>query len=211
VNIEDFKRLEGARFSTFSGICAGRSGAVWIVGDAGIVKAEIESGLLRSPAVTLTRKPRNAVSCADREVWAVGEDGLIMQYSENNWAVIPTPQSGASFNKVKIVGRKVWVLGSVWEKQEGSTRGLVLYTHSAKEWISKTPIGAGLIIDLDTNQSDVWLVGAEGSIYFSNDDGNTWERQLSPTANDLFCIFMLNKKRGWIGGDGLTMLALDSN
>jgi photosystem II stability/assembly factor-like uncharacterized protein len=210
VNIEQFERLEGVGFSGFSSICAERSGTVWIVGDAGIVKATIESGVLRSPEVTLTRKPLNDVSCSDGEVWAVGEDGLIMQYSRNRWAVVPSPQADAFFNRVKITSSGVWVLGGV-AKEEGSTAGLVLYRHSRNEWENKTPFSAGLIVDLDVNQRKVWLIGVQGTIYLSNNDGETWQREVSPTANDLYSIFMLNKEHGWIGGDGLTMLGRNSN
>ena len=80
-----------------------------------------------------------------------------------------------------------------------------------KAWENKTPGGAGQLFDLDLSGNEGWLVGAHGSIYHTNNGGETWRKEISPTENDLYSVFFVNAKRGWIGGDKLIVLGLNTN
>jgi hypothetical protein len=65
ISVDQFLSSEGARFSAFYGICLEPSGIAWIVGDAGLVEATIQSDTLRTTAVTVTRAALKDVSCND--------------------------------------------------------------------------------------------------------------------------------------------------
>jgi photosystem II stability/assembly factor-like uncharacterized protein len=212
INLEQFIGAEGARFSTFYSLCIDRSGKAWMAGDAGIIEATIEFDALQTSAVTMTRSALKDVSCNDSgEVWAVGDEGLIMHYQEKKWTSIQYPDSSAFYNRVKVIGNAVWLVGGIRARGQDVGTGLLLKSHDGKAWEAKTPDGVGLLTDLDFAANEGWLVGTQGSIYHTTNGGEVWQKEISSTENDLFCIFLLNAKRGWIGGNKLTVLGLESN
>jgi len=212
INVDQFLGTEGARFSTFFSMCLEPSGAAWIVGNAGIVRATIESNAMRTLEVTLTRAALKDVSCNPvGEVWAAGDDGLIMHSEEKKWTMIPYPDGNVFFNRVKVVGNAVWLVGGIRANGQEGVKGLLLNSKDGSAWENKTPREAGLLIDLEFIENEGWLVGAQGGIYHTNNGGATWRKETSPTENDLFSIFFLNAKRGWIGGDKLTVLGLNTD
>ncbi len=201
---------KGAKFTAFLNICSDRSGTVWIVGDAGLVEATIESDALQISEVTITNAALKDVSCSDSgEAWAVGDDGLIMHYQQNKWSSIQYHEAKAFFNKVRIVGSDIWLVGGI-PRGQGDVQGLLISSHNGDDWENRTPPKAVLLFDLELSKNEGWLVGAQGNIYHSDNGGATWQKEISPTENDLFAIFFLNAKRGWIGGDKLTMLGQDT-
>ena len=208
IDLTQFRSSEGTKFSTFFSICTEHSGTVWLAGDAGIVEATIQSDKLRTSQVTTTRAAMKDLSCSDSgEVWAVGDDGRIMNYRHKKWASIQYPNDSAFYNRVKVIGNTVWVIGGIREKGQDGVTGLLANSKNGSAWENKTPPEAGLLFDLDFSENEGWLVGAQGSIYHTNNGGTSWKKESSPTENDLFSIF-LNAKQGWIGGDKLIVLGL---
>ncbi len=212
INVDQFLASEGARFSTFFNMSLEPSGTAWIVGNAGIVKATIESDSLRTSEVTLTRTALKDVSCnAFGEVWAAGDDGLIMHYQARKWISIQSPDDNAFYNRVKVAGNAVWLVGGIRAKGQDSAKGLLLHSDDGTAWDNKTPRDAGILCDLELTVNEGWLVGLQGDIYRTHNSGATWRKETSPTENDLVSIFFLNPKRGWIVGDKLTVLGLNTN
>ena len=208
IDLEQLLSSDGKKFSTFFSICTEHSGTVWLAGNAGIVEATIQSDKLRTSQVTTTRAAVNDLSCNDSgEVWAVGDDGLVMHYRDKTWGSIQYPDSSAFYNRVKVLGNAVWIIGGRREKGQDDAMGLLASSQHGGAWEIKTPPQAGLLFDLDFSENEGWLVGVQGSIYHTNNGGITWKKESSPTENDLFSVF-LNAKQGWIGGDKLIILGL---
>ena len=212
IKLDRFLGSEGASFSAFHSMCLGPSGTAWIVGDGGIVEATIESDALQTSHVTMTGAELNDVSCLDSgEVWATGRNGLIMHYQQGKWESIQYPDRNVLFGRVKVIGNAVWLIGGIQAKGQNEAHGLLLKIQNGNTWENKTPDEAGQLYDLDLTGNEGWLVGAKGNIYHTSNGGSVWRKEMGPTENDLFSIFLLNKKRGWIGGDKLTVLGLNTN
>lgn len=212
INIDRFLGSNGAGFSTFLSICRDRAGSIWLAGNAGIVQGAIESNELRVGSITTTKAVVNDLSCNNsEEVWAVGDKGLIMHYQQKQWTSNQYPDDSAFYNKVKIMGNAVWLVGGTRVKGGDVGQGLLLKSADGNSWENKTPRDAGLLFDLAFTGNEGWLVGAPGSLYYTNNGGAAWQKEKSPTENDLFSVFFLNAKRGWIGGDKLTVLGQNTH
>lgn len=199
------------KFSVFSDICFDPSGKSWIVGNDGIIEAVIHEQNLKVSSIFSTEKTLHSVSCNDsEEVWAVGEDGAVFHY-RNGWSRKEIDKK-YRFGKVISKGNDIWILGGDWTEDEKVKAGfprpgiLMRSQDNGQTWENKTPMSASLLYDLYLKDGEGWLVGTEGSIYYSDDNGNSWTKSKSPTKNDLTKIFFLDSKNGWIAGDNATVL-----
>lgn len=57
------------------------------------------------------------------------------------------------------------------------------------------------LLDLTINNDNIFVVGESGSLFRSNDAGNTWQKTQIPTNNKLNSVFFLDNK-GWVAGAG---------
>lgn len=197
-----------ARFSTFLDICFDKSGKSWIVGDGGVVEGRIENETLKVLDVTYTKDSLNSVTCDESgKVWAVGDAGRVMHF-QNSWKEMSLNED-AFFKKVRTIGSDIWLIGGTRAPNEEKIKGLLLRSRDdGQTWEDKTPSLANGLFDLYLNKNQGWLVGAAGTIFHTTDGGQTWQREKSPTNNDLMTVFFLNSYQGWIGGGRLTVLRL---
>lgn len=61
-----------------------------------------------------------------------------------------------------------------------------------RTWEDKTPNSTPLLKDLVLRGGRGWLVGAEGAIYHSTDNGESWIKLKAPTQTDLQEKFFLD-------------------
>jgi photosystem II stability/assembly factor-like uncharacterized protein len=55
-----------------------------------------------------------------------------------------------------------------------------------------------------------WIAAEEGNIFYTPDAGNTWQKQESPSNEDLFAVCFKNPQEGWITGlNGLLLHTQD--
>ena len=84
--------------------------------------------------------------------------------------------------------------------------GLVFKTLSSGTSWFPLPISSNeAILDAGINPANkklCWLVGTKGSLFHSQNAGNSWTRIHSGTFEDLLCIELVNEFRGWIGTNG---------
>lgn len=208
VNVDEASLTkDNARFSAFLDICFDKSGKSWIVGDGGIVEAIVENETLKVLNVTYTENTLYSVSCSESKwVWAVGNGGLVMHLQNNSWTK-KNLNNDAFFMKVKVVGNDVWLVGGVRSNKEYQVKGLLLRSRdNGQNWEDKTPASADSLSDLYLNEDQGWLVGANGNIFHTSDNGDSWVKEKSPTTNDLLGIFFLDNRNGWIYGDKATIL-----
>jgi len=212
VNLNDLSSFAGANFTLFSSMCVDPSGKAWIVGDAGIVEGTIESDKLRTISFTGSSRALNSVACDKaQQVWAVGDGGLIMRYQAQQWRTTPYADVGSYFLRVKIVGPEVWLAGGTSRNGQAGNRGLLLSSRNGQDWEDRTPSASETLYDLELKGSEGWVVGAGGGIYHTGNGGLSWAKVRSPTNNDLLAIFFRDEREGWIGGDKLIVLGLNSN
>ena len=208
VNLNALSSFDGASFTLFSSMCFEPAGKAWIVGDAGIVEAMIDSDTLRTISFTASSRPLNAVACDNaRQVWAVGDGGLIMRHREQQWHSTVYGDGVAYFTRVKLVGSDVWLTGGIASKGKIANRGLLVFSRNGDDWEDRTPSASETLYDLGFEGNEGWAVGAGGGIFHTTNGGSAWAKEMSPTSNDLLAIF-LYKGRGWISGDKLIVLGL---
>jgi photosystem II stability/assembly factor-like uncharacterized protein len=210
VNIDESALTsEDARFSAFFGICFDKSGRSWIVGDGGIVEAKVENETLKVLDVIYTEDTLHSVSCTESgDIWAAGDMGLVMRF-QNGW-IKKSLNKDAFFMKAKVIDTNIWLIGGVRSQEETQVKGLLLRSHdNGQTWEDKTPALTKGLFDLYLDENQGWLVGEAGTILYTGDGGQTWQREKSPTEGDLINLFFFNSRHGWISGDRHTVLKLD--
>ena len=208
------------KFGMLSDICFDKSGNTWLAGDGGIIQAEVGKQTWKMLNV-FPMEERFNISCSDSgDIWAVGLNETILHY-QNGWTrktlnVDGNVNDWTFFKKVKTVGNEIWVVGGSRPKeiqpdQETRIKGVLFRSlDNGETWEEKTPAFADGLFDIYFDGKTGWLIGEEGSIYYTNDDGNSWMKEKSPTENDLLSIFFLDSKTGWISGDRATVLKLEN-
>ena len=60
------------------------------------------------------------------------------------------------------------------------------------------------------DQNHGWVVGGQGTLYYTPDGGENWGQKLSGSTTDFFCTFFIDEQNGWISGrDGLIWHTID--
>lgn len=142
------------------------------------------------------------VTClnSDRAI-VVGQEGIVLATEDGgkNWDQRASGTK-STLLRVRSFGESVWAVG---------TNSTLLRAQSGGEsWESQqlaAADGAGLA-DIVFVNSEGWIVGTEGTLLHTRDRGQTWQRQKIPTEGSLVCVFFLDKKQGWAGGDKHTLL-----
>lgn len=214
---QDWKKLDfdqrvlqgvSGKIRYFSDICFDQSGKAWLVGNSGIVQAELGEKTVSISSVFHTPEIMYSVACGDAgDVWAVGQNG-VYRYKEE-WQRQELARN-LRFVKVLADGSNVWLLGEeevATSLEDEGGRGLLLKSENGgQSWTNLTPVAAPALFDLHSSKHGVWLIGSRGRIYFSKDSGTSWHESKSPTSKDLFEIYFLDSKTAWIAGDKATIL-----
>lgn len=92
---------------------------------------------------------------------------------------------------------------------------LVLIFFAFSPWIAFSQSGSWEKVEETTHKvnsvffldEDVgWAVGNNGSTYYTNDSGKTWESNYTNTDEDLFSVYFVSKTEGWaVGSNGLLL------
>ena len=199
----DEKSLEVLRgkFKYFRDICFGNKGKAWIVGDGGIVKTETYGHKLTIVSLFQTKEELDSVSCSDSDdAWAVGYSNSVYHY-QKHWVKNDLSEK-YRFSKVKMFGTGVWLIG-----KDNSDNGILLTSQDGgRTWENKAPESGKALNDLFLYDKTGWLIGTEGSIYYSVDGGSSWAISKSPTKLNLFHILSLDRNSFWISGDEAIIL-----
>lgn len=144
-----------------------------------------------------------SVACSGpQRAWAVGAGGLVLRTVDagESW-IRQNVGSSESLVKVKFFETNGWIVGGALGKS------LLLRTYDGGETWRQEPLNVGaMFFDICFIGSHGWIVGERGTILHSADSGGTWLRQVSPTDEDLTCLFFLSPSRGWAGGNRGTLL-----
>lgn len=196
------------KFTTFYDICINSNNKAWIVGDGGVLASEIEGSKMKVTSMALSKSGLFSVACNDKgEAWAAGDQGSVY-FFQNEWKK-KTLDPRYSFLGVKLIDNEVWFLGYKDGKNDSEPLGILLNSKDkGKSWEDKTPANSNALNDLYLENGNGWLVGRNGNIFHSVNNGNSWVKVDSPTRNNLNNIYSLDENHIWISGDRKTILKL---
>jgi photosystem II stability/assembly factor-like uncharacterized protein len=143
---------------------------------------------------------RNIVCISAERIVAIGEDGLILftEDSGKNWKHQEIEKK-STLLRVRFFGNKGWIVG---------LNGVLLSSSdSGMSWIIHPLKFSTALTDIYINDLEGWIVGEDGIILKSTDGGQTWQQQISPTNQQILCLFFINPNKGWAGGQRLTFLS----
>jgi len=181
--------------------CGEKSG--WAVGE-NLILHTVDGGLTwQTQRIEVNGERLSTVGCNSSErAWAAGTGGLVLKTSDggNTW----TRQEVGTKDilmQIRFFGENGWMVGGTDGKP------LLLRTRDRGDtWdTQQLNITAGLF-DIFFIGNRGWIVGEKGTILASDDGGQTWLSQDSPTRENLTCLFFLSTNQGWAGGDRLTLL-----
>lgn len=132
-----------------------------------------------------------------------------------NVVLNPTDFAGLipEFLSIRFADKKRgWIVGSVANKYEEVVDSLVLHTIDGGETWQKviTPSNKMELYHLSFNNDLGWIVGDNGLIIKTEDDGATWTIQKSGTDVSLYNVDFRDKKNGIIVGSSGTILRTEN-
>lgn len=140
---------------------------------------------------------------SDSDIWAVGENGTILQYDGSLWQ--PAPESGqwSSYTLRAVWGRSATDLWAVGD------RGLILH-YDGKHWQEDAASGSVTTVDLHGIWGDaannLWVVGSLGTILHRDDNGFTARQRTNQT---LYGVYGSDSSHVYAVGAGNTVLSYD--
>ncbi len=190
----------------YNSLCFDVRGQVWISSDFGILKGRRENHNLLIDEAFESVAEVLSISCAlENNIWATGRGGYVYFFREDWQSKQLAPD--ANFTRIILIEGDVWLLGIRQYASGGDPRGIVLQSKDGGgSWTEKAPASSVTYGDLLLRDGVGWLVGSDGRIFHTENDGHTWEEYPSPTTNNLEVIFSLDSKKMWIGGINQTIL-----
>jgi len=204
----DSKEKAWRKIERLDDICFQNEEKFWAVGDSIIIESEIRQNTAIITNVFDLNEDIHHIFCGNTgKIWALGDNGIVAFYDKSRWE---TRNLGKDrlFTGISINGPDVWLTGrSISDSESTIVKGVLLRSRDdGLTWEDKSPASTDGITDIYFNQNIGWLVGLNGSIFRTDDGGETWRRVKSPTTNNLMSIFFLNSTNGWIGGEKGTIL-----
>jgi Photosynthesis system II assembly factor YCF48 len=197
-------------------MCYDKNSTFWIAGETGIIEGRVEQDEFKVKNIIPTTSLLYGITCGESgEIWAVGRLGSAYHYKNGVWnqqSILEDVKQEVVLTKVKSFQDGLWVLGFVRHRKTNGNelaeeKGILFKSKdSGNTWEDKTPLLAEGLNDIYLNEKNGWLVGLNGGTYSTNDGGDSWKKEESPTKNDLLNIFALDSNNIWIAGDKGTIL-----
>ena len=154
----------------------------------------------RGPA----KKDLNTVYFADsKRGWVGGDRGTILHTEDggDNWRQQRTSIIATLYHVDFDDKETGWAVG------EHST--ILRTTDGGATWLAVAVPALGPLAKLLSvafaDNDDGWIVGRGGTVLRSSDGGRTWVRQESGTKQNLYALFVRDKRAWAVGGDGMVL------
>ncbi len=199
----------GKKFSAFYDICFDSDLRGWIVGTHGAIEFSFDNERPELESVFGTEGPLYNVSCSGNGTAWANSTTTLFRYRDV-WEVVELDIPGSGFTELSKVASNdagVWVFGSHRSSENEFIDNIVL--RSLDDGISWANLSSQIdrpVKDIYIRDRTGWLVGSEGSIYYTRNMGESWQKMPSPTKNTLYSVFFLDQKFGWISGANMTIL-----
>ncbi len=169
---------------------------VWVTGANGHICYSIDGGLSWNYASPGGNTTFHAITFSGGFGWACGSDGLIYYWNGTSW-VQQLNISGVTFHSIWAGDNVAYAVGT----------GGVIYNWNGSTWLQ---LSVSINVDLYgvyfLNSSFGYAVGANGTIYRTNDGGANWVALNSGVSVIIRNIIIGDANNAWAVGDGGLLL-----
>src|ERR1044072_8493124 len=143
------------------------------------------------------------VACSsDQRAWVAGTGGTVFttRDSGNTWErqEIATKDT---IMQVRFFGKSGWIVGG-----EARKPALFRTLDEGETWQPQIINEPTMLFDIYFIRNLGWIAAENGTVFASQDGGQTWSANRTPTKENLTSIFFLDPDEGWASGDRKTLL-----
>ena len=182
----------------------------WISGSGGTLLTTSDGGKNWKKQIGITEDAIRQVYFSDeRNGWLLCERNIYNRGSNSSSYLLKTSDGGRSWDRMEIVenGRERIVKIFFDDKNNsfaiGESGAFYALPGSAEKWKKRqSPIRYLLLDGLFTDASHAVIVGAGGSIIFTEDAGTTWNKSnvFGDAKGKFYSVFFIDQKIGWTAG-----------
>ena len=103
--------------------------------------------------------------------------------------------------QVRFFRKSGWIVGG-----EARKPALFRTLDEGETWQAQTINEPTMLFDIYFIRNLGWIAAENGTVFASQDGGQTWLANRTPTKENLTCIFFLDPDEGWASGDRKTLL-----
>lgn len=175
----------------------------WAVGNDLILHTMDGGQTWKTQQVDVSNERLFSVACgSSTRAWAVGTGGLFVRTTDAGMTW--TRQAIGTKDilmQVRFFGSNGWIVGGT-----NGNPALFHSRDSGETWQLQSVNAAVGLFDIFFIGNCGWIAAERGTILKTNNGGEVWITEKTPTNEDLTSLFFLTPTEGWIGGDRLTLL-----
>ena len=143
--------------------------------------------------------PRAVAFAENGKGWITGSEGTIL-YTEDkgqSWQLRDSETATSLYGIATVEENKVFVCGSstlLYSADAGSSWQQLIDEQDGYGWLQD-------VYFTDDNSGWIATGGGTGSIYYTPDGGQTWEKQLETDTEYLKSVFFSSPEKGWTVGE----------
>jgi len=182
----------------------------WIAGSGGTLLTTSDGGKTWKKQTGITKDTIRQVYFSDEfNGWLLCERNIFNRGSNSSSYLLKTSDGGENWERMEIVedGRgcivKIFFDGKNNGFAIGESGSLYALPGSEEKWKKRAPPIRYLLLDgTFTDASHGVIVGAGGSILFTEDAGETWNKSnvFGNSKGKFHSVFFINQKTGWTAG-----------
>lgn len=181
------------------------------------VTSNVRAGTDDFLAIHFCDEPSCPGNCGD------GSDGCQIGFAVFNNGLYKTEDGGANWTEITSPFTAIYddvvdvsCKGDVVILVNGTTAGRIARSQDGGDTWSVVTLPDSIVADAVhmVDVSRIYVAGADGYIWFSDDGGRTWTTQTdgAATTEDLKDIFFFDSKRGWaVGANGAILRTVDGS
>lgn len=175
-----------------------------LVGDNGIISYSTNGGLSwnKHTSPDFSVDINNVCMTSSTNAYAVGDNGLIIKSTDtgNNWTILQNATESYNLNAVAFKDDNYGIViasnGNIYRTTDGGS--IWSLVHTGTNSVLNSCVYSG--------NDRYFAVGNSGKILISNDNGATWQNQISPVSDNLNEIISISANIHVIAGDDGTVL-----
>ncbi len=183
----------------------------WIAGSDGTLLTTNDGGKNWKKAIGFTQDTIKQIYFSDENNgWLLCERNIYSRGANASSYLLKTSDGGKSWDTINLTGGERTRIAKIFFNKKGFGLAIgeagAFYTlqDDRKTWKKSPPPMRYLMLDgVLTDDSHGTIVGAGGSIIFTEDTGSTWIPATITGTSDakLNSLFFINKKTGWTAGN----------
>ncbi len=139
------------------------------------------------------------VSASD--IWAVGNDGVIIHYNGSTWTSVASPTGEDLYGIDMISASDGWAIG----------RSGVILRYNGSSWSVHTDTSNEAWNTISMVSASKGFAGGNSSNNMAEYDGSAWTEFVGPVSDDINDIYMFDGGTGWAVGDSGKILYYDGS